>query len=61
MDKFYLLIHEIQGETTGIFLFFAEPIPALGSMNLAIQCVQTICTVPASTAKGKRGWWQSSV
>jgi hypothetical protein len=56
MDKFYLLIHEIQGETTGIFLFFSEPIPALGSMNLAIHCAQTICTVPAGTAKGKRGW-----
>ena len=46
MDKFYLQVHGIQEEGTGISLFFTEPISALRSMNLAIQCAQTICTVP---------------
>jgi hypothetical protein len=52
MGTFYLQFHGIQEEGTGIFLLFTEPVPAFGSMNLAIQCAQAICTVPAGTAKG---------
>jgi hypothetical protein len=56
MGKLYLQVHGIQEEGAGIFLFFTEPIPVLRSMNLAIQCAQTICTAPAGTANGEGSW-----